>query len=143
LVSKSKTCLSIVFAAMLGRCSKTNCLQVRNSTFGSLFITNLLNQEDPTIEMFLYPLQRCSTKILDESYLSKIFLWSNLCQHQRNQWLMMVVHASTFWIFDVLQTFHPWPSPLRCNGWIIWWGHCLYIFWCGHCLYINFFINMS
>jgi hypothetical protein len=49
---------------MLWRYLKTNCLQVRNSNFGSLFITNLLNQEDSTIEMFLYPLQTCSTKSL-------------------------------------------------------------------------------
>lgn len=64
LASKSKTFLSIVFAIMLGRYSKTNCLQIGNSTFGSLFITILLNQEDWTIEMFLYPLQTCSTKSL-------------------------------------------------------------------------------
>ncbi len=50
------------FVTMLGRCFETNWIWVGNLTFGSIFITNLLNQEDSTTEMLWYPLQTWSTK---------------------------------------------------------------------------------
>ncbi len=71
------------FHYMLKMFFETNWWHVNNLTFVSLFITNLLNQEDLTIEMLLYPLQACNTKLSMNFFWTRLF-WNNLCHNQKN-----------------------------------------------------------
>jgi hypothetical protein len=81
LTNKGKTYVSIVFTTMLKIFFETNWWHVNDLTFVSLFITNLLSQEDLTIEMFLYP---CKHATLDcQRTFFEDYSWNNLCHHQK------------------------------------------------------------